>query len=125
VRGGIDVVDVPGGSPDGGADPQGVVLAADEHLQVIVNYGLGQGGEPTVAMGMEEDRVPSEAIGLAGDGGLGAVGRTSDLPVTGTGGESRSDRDKQLGSLEVVGGRKRLAGAGTFAVEAKEAWDAG
>jgi hypothetical protein len=46
---GIDVVDVPRGGPDGCANPQGVVLATDEHLEVVVNDGLGQGGEPTVA----------------------------------------------------------------------------
>src|SRR5512134_2042888 len=109
VRGGIDVVDVARGGADGGADPQGVVLATDEHLEVVVNDGLGQGGDPTVAPGMKEDRVPTEAVGLAGDGGLGAVGGASELSMAGAGGESGRDRHEQLGALEVVGGRKRLA----------------
>jgi hypothetical protein len=42
-------------------------LAADEDLEVVVDDGLGQGGELSVAPRMKEDRVPAEAIGQAGD----------------------------------------------------------
>jgi hypothetical protein len=121
VRGGIDVVDVPGRSPDGRSHPQSVVLSTDEDLEVVVDDGFGQGGELTVTPCVEEDRVPAEAIGLAGDGGLGTVERTRELAMTGARGEPRGDGDEQLGSLEVVGGRKRLAGAAAVAVEADEA----
>jgi hypothetical protein len=86
-----------------------MVLAADEELPVIVDDRLGQGREGSVTARMEEDGMPAEAIGEAGDGGLCAVERAGDLPVARAGGEARGDENEQLGSLEVVGGRERLA----------------
>jgi len=73
VRGRIDVIDVPRGGSDRRADPESLVLAADERLEVIVDDGFAQGRELCVTPRVKEDRVPAETIGLACDGGLGAM----------------------------------------------------
>jgi len=63
-------------------------LAADEDLQVVVDDRLGQGRKLSVTARMEEDGMPAEAIGEAGDGGFGAVERAGDLPMARAGGEA-------------------------------------
>ena len=124
VWSGIDVVDESRVGPDRCADAQGVVLALDESLKVVVDDGLNKGRQMSVTPRAEEDRMPTEALGHTGDAGLGAVEGAGDLSVARAGGEPRGDCDKQLGALEVIGGGEGLAGAGAFAVETAEAWDA-
>jgi hypothetical protein len=104
VRRRIDVVHEPRFRPDRGPNPQGLVLPADERLEVIVDDRLGYGRKLGRYVSIEEDRVPSEALGHAGDGGLGAMRRAGELPVSRARRQSRGHEDEELGTLQVVGG---------------------
>jgi len=124
VGGGIDVVHEPRLCSYRRADPQGAVLPPDEHLEVIVDDGLSERRQLTARARVEEDRVPSEALGEPGDGCLGAMARSSDLAMGGAGGQPRGHGDKESGALEVIGSGERLAGTGPIAIETAEARDA-
>lgn len=112
VRGRIDVVHEPRFRSHRGPDPERAVLLSDEDLEVVVDDGLDQSREMGPTARMEEDGVPSQAFGHPGDGGLGAVARPRDLPMSGAGGEARGDGEEERGPLEVVGGGEGLPGAG-------------
>ena len=99
-RCGIDVVDKPGVGTDRGPDAQGLVLSLDEDLEVIVDdrlvYDRGVGS----TAGMEEDRVAAEALGLAGQGGLGAVEQAARAAATGTRSSGRFREQVRLQSRQ-------------------------
>ena len=57
---------------------------------------------------MKKNRVPAEALGLAGDARLGAIERAGELPMARARGQAGGNGDEKLRELEVVGGRKRL-----------------
>jgi len=126
VLGGIHVVHEPGLRPDRGADPERMVLPADERFEVIVNDRLGESRKLLATSRMKEDRVPAEAFGHPRDGRLGAILGSGDLPMRGAGGEPRRDGGKQRWALEVVRGGKRLSRAAApavFTTEARNALD--
>ena len=56
-------------------------MAADEGLEVVVDDRLRQSRELSATPRMEKDRVPAEALRLAGDAGLGAMERAGQLPM--------------------------------------------
>ena len=58
-------------------------LSPDEALEVVVDYGFGQGGKLRSASRMEQDGVSSQALGHPGNGGLGTVSRAGDLAMSG------------------------------------------
>ena len=88
VRSRVDVVNVPRDGSDRGTDTQSAVLAADEDFEVVVYNGFRQVWELCVAARVKQERVPAESIGLAGDGGLGAMERACELSMTGARGEA-------------------------------------
>src|SRR5215471_8621286 len=124
VRGGIEVVHEPGVRSHRSPDPQGVVLTADERLEVIVDDRLGEGREKGQRSSLKEEGVPAEALGHPSDARLGTVERAGDLAVSGAGDEAGGSPQEELGALQVVGGGEGLAGAGALAGKAVEARDA-
>jgi hypothetical protein len=120
---GIEVIDESRVRPDGGADAQRSILASDEDFKVIVHEGSANAGSCRQATCVEEDRMPTEPLGLAGHCGLRAVNGSGDLSVAGTGGEPRGDRNLKHRPFEVVGRGEGLSRACVLTVEAFESWD--
>jgi hypothetical protein len=103
VRSGIGSEAEPGPGADRGSDGEGVVLAADEGLEVVVGDALPEGAKVTEGASLEQECVLSEPAGEASDGGLGARPGAGDLAVGGAGLEGGGDFFGEVAPLEVIG----------------------
>lgn len=108
---------------DARSDPARVVLRAGERLEVVVVERLVEPRQGRQAKLVQKLRMPPEASNAFGDGAWGAPHDPGDLPVSGAVDDAAGDRNRELGTLEVVAHRERLLGEPATAGLANEPGD--
>ena len=85
----------------------GIVLAVFEGFEAVGDQRLVQGCLLAILL-LEEEAVSPEPRGLTADGLRGDLQLSSNLPESGTGDRAVEDRIEKVGTLEPIGGQKRL-----------------
>ena len=121
MRGRVEQIPEPGAGPDGGGDPERIVLGELEDFKVVEDDRLGQrAGKRSEGMGMQKNGMAAEAGAEARDGGGGAGEGARNLAMCGAGLEEGGDGTEQLRALQIVKKRKTALGEGAAAAQAEE-----